>query len=663
MGLSVRVWTRRIGASSVALCALASVEAQTLPDDLPDLSIEQLLQVEVQSASRFRQPSINAPAAVSVITAEEIKTYGYRTLGDVIGSMRGIYTSTDRYFTYVGVRGFARPGDYNTRILLLIDGVRQNDAVFHQAMVGTESPIDVDLIEKVEFVPGAGSAVYGSSAFFGVLNVITKNGRDFRNGEVAAALGSYRSAKGRATYGNVEKDGTEWLVSASSYYQHGQDLHFPAHGGRATDLDSDRNNSFFAKLQTDNLSLSAILSSRTKENPTASYGQVFNAPGSEYVDELAEINGEYRKTLSGQLSMSVRANFQQYRYRGDFIYDGPPRYTNRDKSEGSAWSGDIQFTSTHVQNHSVVFGVEHRQDSRVRQRNFDVKPYVSYLDSRTSSHTTGLYVQDEVTFSDLFLLNLGARYDQTGSGSSESSISPRIALIFKPRPQTAVKLLYGKAFRSPNAYELYYETDTPGGSRRNPDLKAENIRSTELVLEHALSPSQRIIASAYQNEVSNLISQRFDSALDRFYFDNISSARAKGYEFEWSARLRHSIQARLSLGLQDVEDGSTGVRVENSPSRIFKANVSAPLMSDKLRAGLELQAISQRKSWRGTAPGFALVNLTLLAPKLIRDIELSASVYNLFDRRYYDPVGEELGPVERLEQNGRNFRLKAVYRF
>ena len=147
---------KKRGGGRPVLVALALLPAWSplAQASLSDLPIEQLMQMEVQSASKFRQEAIDAPAAVSVVTADEIRTYGYRTLGDVIGSMRGVYTSYDRYVTYVGVRGFARAGDYNTRILLLIDGIRQNDAVFNQAMVGTESPLDIDLIERVEFTPG-----------------------------------------------------------------------------------------------------------------------------------------------------------------------------------------------------------------------------------------------------------------------------------------------------------------------------------------------------------------------------------------------------------------------------------------------------------------------------------------------------------------------------
>ncbi|HNN09267.1 MAG TPA: TonB-dependent receptor [Azospira sp.] len=654
---------KKRGGSRPVLVALVLLPAWSplAQASLSDLPIEQLMQMEVQSASKFRQEAIDAPAAVSVVTADEIRTYGYRTLGDVIGSMRGVYTSYDRYVTYVGVRGFARAGDYNTRILLLIDGIRQNDAVFNQAMVGTESPLDVDLIERVEFVPGAGSSVYGSNAIFGVINVITKNGSAYRGGEAAGAVGSYKTAKGRLTYGDVSESGVDWMISGSSYYQHGQNLAFPAHGGRAYDLDGDRSKSLFAKLQTDSLSLSGMFGSRTKENPTASYQQVFDAQGSDATDETASIGAEYRRALSEKLTLTARGNVQHYNYRGNFIYDAPPLYTNRDKSDGTSWGGELQFTSTHFDGHRIVFGAEHRRDNDVRQRNYDVAPYTSYLNSKESSNTTGIYVQDEITLSERWLLNVGARRDQISN--ADGSTSPRLGLIFKPLPQTALKLLYGEAYRTPNAFELYYETNTPGGYRSNPNLKPETIRSKEFVIEHALTPSQRLVASFYRNDVSDLISQQYDSTADLYYFDNISSVRAQGIELEWTARLNRGVQARLNASWQRAEDGATGSRLTNSPARLFKAHVSAPFWGDRLRAGLEVQAMSERKSWQGEAPGYAITNLTLLMPKLARDTELSASIYNLFDRRYFDPAGDDLNPIDRVEQNGRSFRLKMTYRF
>ena len=120
--------------------------AQSTPADLSEATLEQLGTISVYSASRRLQSAGDAPSSVTVITSEEIERYGYRTLADILDTVRGFYTIYDRNYTYVGVQGFASPGDFNTRVLLLIDGHRLNDNVYDQAMLGTEFPIDIDLI-------------------------------------------------------------------------------------------------------------------------------------------------------------------------------------------------------------------------------------------------------------------------------------------------------------------------------------------------------------------------------------------------------------------------------------------------------------------------------------------------------------------------------------
>src|SRR5574341_62694 len=104
--------------------------------DLRGLTLEELMEIEVQtvvSASRYRQKVSEAPSSVTIITAEDIRKFGYRTLADILRSVRGFYTTYDRSYHYLGVRGFGRLGDYNTRILLLVDGHRMNDAIYASA--------------------------------------------------------------------------------------------------------------------------------------------------------------------------------------------------------------------------------------------------------------------------------------------------------------------------------------------------------------------------------------------------------------------------------------------------------------------------------------------------------------------------------------------------
>ncbi|HVL44819.1 MAG TPA: TonB-dependent receptor plug domain-containing protein, partial [Acidovorax sp.] len=265
----------------------ASAHAQA---DMADLPLEQLMQMQVTTASRYVQTALEAPAAVSVVTAEDIQLFGYRTLADVLASMRGLYVSYDRSYHYVGTRGFATPGDYNTRVLLLVNGVRFNDNVYDQASIGTDFPIDLDLVERVEFVPGPGSAVYGANAFFGVINVITRDGRQLAGAQVSAEAGSHGSAKLRFSLGTVDAQGRDWLIAATRSSTRGADLYYPAfdspssNGGVAHHMDFDRSTQLFARMRHEGLTLTLAHGERTKGVPTGAFSQVFNDPRSRFID-------------------------------------------------------------------------------------------------------------------------------------------------------------------------------------------------------------------------------------------------------------------------------------------------------------------------------------------------------------------------------------------
>jgi len=101
---------------------------------------------------------------VTVITSNAIREYGYRTLKDVLNSIPGLYTTYDRNYSYLGVRGFGLPGDYNTRILMLLDGQRVNENVYDSFGIDYDGIVNIDLIERVEFSSGPDSAIYGANA-------------------------------------------------------------------------------------------------------------------------------------------------------------------------------------------------------------------------------------------------------------------------------------------------------------------------------------------------------------------------------------------------------------------------------------------------------------------------------------------------------------------
>ena len=267
---------------SATSCVAFAQAQETRQTDLSGLSLEDLAKLKVDSvygASKFLQKAADAPASVTIVTADEIQKYGYRTLADVLRSVRGFYVIYDRNYSYVGVRGFSRPGDYNARILFLLDGHRVNDNIFDGAYVATEFPVDLDLIERIEIIRGPSSSLYGTGAFVAVINVITKRGRDLNAAEISTDAGSWNSYKGRVSYGGRFDSGLETLLSGSFYDSKGHKrLFFPefdspaTNNGVAVDADGDQSYSAFADIIYRDFNIHVVQASRTKHIPTASFG-------------------------------------------------------------------------------------------------------------------------------------------------------------------------------------------------------------------------------------------------------------------------------------------------------------------------------------------------------------------------------------------------------
>ena len=142
-------------AISVLFLSMFSVSASAQDDQGSLDSFEQLMNTEVTSvvgASKYQQEVTDAPASVSIVTSDDIRKGGYRNLSEILNSVRGFYITYNRGYSFVGMRGFSPLGDYGTRLLVLVDGHRLNDAVYEQAPVGSDFPVDIDLIDRIGVV-------------------------------------------------------------------------------------------------------------------------------------------------------------------------------------------------------------------------------------------------------------------------------------------------------------------------------------------------------------------------------------------------------------------------------------------------------------------------------------------------------------------------------
>ena len=300
-------------------------------EELLELDFEELIEMDVPvitSASKFDQKALTAPSSVTVVTSEQIRLFGYRTLGEILDGVCGFYTSNDRNYDYLGVRGLSRPGDYNTRVLILLNGVRMNEPVYSSSSIGGDFVLDVELIDRIEVIRGPSSSLYGTNAFFAIVNVFTKTGSQLGSAEIAGEAASYDTYRGRLSYGNAFANGLDFMVSATALDSTGHDrLYYPefddpaTNHGVAENADAEDYQNFFASLKYKDFSLNAVYGARNKTVPTAPWGTVFNDPRLFTDDRHTYINLGYGVDLGSDSRLDATVYYNKYDYDGVYPFD------------------------------------------------------------------------------------------------------------------------------------------------------------------------------------------------------------------------------------------------------------------------------------------------------------------------------------------------------
>lgn len=657
---------RAIAALCCALSLIGTVSAQPSPDqDLMALSIEELTKVKVYSASRHLESVRQAPSAVTVITAAEIRNYGWRTLADVLRTVRGFYIAYDRDYSYIGVRGFQRSGDYNSRILLLIDGHRLNNNVYDSAQIGSEFSLDLDLVDHIEIVRGPSSSLFGSNAVFGVINVITRRPRNTPTFEVSGDTSSFLGRSGRVTF-SWQKDRFSTLMSSTMGRSNGHSrLFFPEfassvpNSGYALDIDGENYENSFADVEYGNLRVEGLLSRRMKQLPTAPYGTNFNDPGVTSVDSRGYLDVNYHREVSNLTQIEVRTYYDSYDSVGGGSFGGSDPFTHfMGISRGSAdWAG-VETTVGHmIGRHRITVGGQYEYSWRVDQKNYVVGGPMIENDHH-QPWLTAVFGEAELQLARELRVIAGGRFDWYESFGGTSS--PRVALIYAPTPRTSLKYIFGQAFRAPNAFEDYY-ADTVVIATPALYLKPETIQSHDVVLEHNLTSWLELTGEAFYNHMDNLIDQQPDESTGLVRFVNNGKERGRGFEVELEAKRHSGLAGRASYTLADASDSLLNSRLANSPLHTARLNGTVPL-SQVAFAGLELLFMSPQNTYQNTRLSSSLLaNATFATKPLANRWQFSFSCYNVMDRQWFSPGGLELRQ-SKIQQDGRTFRFKVSYR-
>lgn len=642
---------------ALAAVALLSLASGSHAGDEPDL--EQLLATPVYAASKYKQSAAEAPAAVTVLTQGDIRSFGWRTLGEVLEGARGVFTRYDRAYTYLGVRGLSRPGDYSSRLLLLIDGVRANDNIYDSVLVGREFPIDVALIERVEFIPGPGSVIYGPNAVFGVINVVTRGAASLRGQSLAVSVDSQRARKVQFSSGHEFASGS-LLVAASAENRPGTDLVIPqfdpAGGdGHVHGLDGERDRKLQLRWSGGELNLGAIVSERSKSIPNAPFDLVFGER-SVWTDRMSLISGSWQRLAADGSGWSFQAGLGFYDYH-DFGRYEPDRVFTQYRNQGRWWQAELRRTLRLGDAQMLLLGADGQRNLRQRviSTEFDAGgPTVT--DTGTDSSRYGFFVTDEVEVAPGWKLGVGVRLDRQTSGQWHGT--PRLSLVWQPTQAWVIKALAGEAYREPNFYE---RAPAVAGESWNDTLRRERVRSCELAADWRADERLRFSASLFDNRVHDLIEQvpRDDGVL---IYRNVGAAHSRGIEFEGEYLAAAGWRLRASLTRQRVrlEDGG---EPSNAPRTLLKLHATTPVPGLPLRLGLELQGSGTRHTMTGQRLGTQLrANATWMWDPPGRAWSLSGSVYNLGNRHVADPAGPEYRS-DRIEQDGRVVSLRWALAF
>ena len=644
----------------LAICLVGPYAcAQSQPEksdtNLTDLSLENLMNLKVTTASKRSERLADSPAAVFVIDSKDIYRYGYRTLADALRSVVGLYVSTDRCFDYLGVRGYSRPGDYNGRILLLVDGQRVNDPMYDIAPIGQDCPIDMESIDRIEVVKGPGSSLWGANALLAVINIITRTGDQIAGGRV-----NTETDKVFAEFGHSLGSGLDVACSVTGINSNGtKDLYFPefdspsTNYGIAEGVDGTRATREYLSASFKGLRLSLAQGMKDKVAPTAPYGTIFNDPGTTIREQrsLMELSYGHPAVKAHSYGLLARVYRDEYHYVGDYMYDYPPVTINRDDYLARWWGAEVRLSGYAADNLFLTYGAEYQCANHLSQKNFDVDPYAEYSNLLSTRSTQSLYMQADYDPVDHVSVVLGTRYDNYSTFGS--NWSPRAAVVYSPSWRTSFKILYGNAFRAPNDYELGWQ---------NPDLpptQPEKIQTQELVWEQQLGGNSRLVTSLFRFDLKNIISMV--SSGDTWYIANEGSATSSGFETQFETRTDSDLRAYAGLTFSRARYNDEPIT--NSPSCLVTAGMSIPVFSHRYFLSPQLRSVGRLMTRSGEKISAGTVlDLVIATAESSRRTNASLGVYDVFNRTIYS-VGTTVLTQEKVPQGGRQLRLQLSQKF
>jgi outer membrane receptor protein involved in Fe transport len=655
------------------------------PDVAPgEIDLQELLAAAaagedlVTGVAKREQTLGNVASAVTVISGDRLRRMGARTVGDAIATAAGIHLVDDRMSTRVGIRGLQPAGDFNTRILVIIDGTTVTESWSHLSGVGYDLPVSIDEIERIEVIRGPVSSIYGTNAFFGIINIITR-------GPAAGGQVWGRATAGQISGGSVAAGFALGSVdeqirgSISATMRRGEEVRY-SNATRDREMDAGEQVQFsltgayrgtFAQVR-------GFRYDRTI--PFAPYESDFDDPYQQTNQEILADVGHATEIRGVQLSGRLFGTL----YRFDDRATSPA-------PEDPAETRDLPLITIGT---ARTIGAELRGRYQLHELlGATAGLEATYNDTTSSYHDEvpagevaqkpagdmsfgliGLYLEADSSPMPWLGLTGGLRIDKHNELSSdketeikdEVGVSPRLAVFLSRDDRYGVKLLYATGFRYPNTYEAKFEDnrDFVGNN-----LSPERISSAEMVWWARPTATTWLRASAYRWRATQVIKQneeRFWVTDDgevvepvigdrpappgtlkdsRLQFANDEAYSSIGLELEANYRDRRGwlafagaslVRARIETSEDDSagNDETVEGRPPGSPRWTASVGVSSPKLAGLLHLSSELMLIGARPAldMSSSLRAFAGWNAAIYLPSL-RGFDVTIGARNLLGRR------------------------------
>jgi outer membrane cobalamin receptor len=635
-------------------------------EDLLNMSLEELLNVEVSTASKVSQKMREAPSTIRIITADQIKERGYLTLEQALADLPGFqFRNINGFNTYSFLRGIP---SQNNLILLLVDGIQINELNSGGYYGGGQ--FDLSNTERIEIVYGPASALYGTNAVSGIINIITRKPEKPNAGYISGSLGNFRTSS---------------LDFGYEYTNYKGDIGFRIAGMYKTSEKADLREEKGDYNWTDNMenfeddytlngffrykNLTAGITSQLKQSSFTTYYKTID---DKYLDRgtlwniwflnaFVDYTYDKKRTWSNTARLYTRNsnvldNTVEEIIKAD---SASPGYQVGYYRPGWLIGVENQFNFYPKKFLYFIAGVVYEHESvaegfsQSRSNSQDINPPAPGKPSKLENDLLSIYLQGQFYFLKYFQFVAGARQDF--SSYYHQVLTPRFALVFNIKNFTA-KLLYNEAFRAPRPW------DYSAGTGNN-DLKPEQMKSAELFLSYSITRFFNLEASVYQNHLTRLLVIDFVDTLGNWRWTNRDKVTTTGVEAGFNFKKnRVSFYGYYTYNYPKDQDGNL---IPEISKHVANAGISVNIykwFNIHLGGYYYGPRINPRKI---AATGDDIIRDAFILNGTIsvfdlHGFDLQLICNNILNTEYYHP--SNLWP-DRYRQPQRSFLLKAAWNF